>query len=307
MNRHLQRDTFDRLARGAVPDGHLVRVWPLEGGFSAQVTVMEVSGPDGTCHKLVVRQYDNVDRKAVPQKVRDEYKLLEFLTTQKLPVPAPVYLDDNGEYLAEPCMVVEFMDGDPNFAPDNLGGYLKQMADHLSLIHKLDCASHDLSFLPPVTDHVAQLIANRGGKVVGATASNLKDILVVLDNAWPPVQKNADVLLHGDYWPGNIICEDDRITGIIDWEAAMTGDPLADLAISRMEVLWAFGRDAMAQFTDHYVQSSKPDTTALPYWDLYMALRQANAFASWAAGHPNERHMRDGHRYIVDQALKQIE
>jgi aminoglycoside phosphotransferase (APT) family kinase protein len=130
--------------------------------------------------------------------------------------------------------------------------------------------------------------------------------LIVLENSWPPVQKNPHVLLHGDYWPGNIICQNDLITGIIDWEAAKTGDPLADLAVSRMEVLWAFGRDAMVLFTDHYERNSKLDTAALPYWDLYMALRQANAFAGWAAGHPNESHMREGHRYIVDQALTKL-
>ncbi|MCZ6874789.1 MAG: phosphotransferase [bacterium] len=307
MSRDLHCDTFDRLAQAAIPGGHLVHVWPLEGGFSAQITAMEISRPDGTTHKLIVRQYGNVDRKAITQTVRDEYKLLEFLTAQELAVPTPVYLDDHGEFLTEPCMVMKFMDGDPNFEPDDLGDYLMQMADHLSLIHKLDCASHDLSFLPSVIDHVAQLIAARGGKVVAATVANLKDILVVLDKTWPPIQKNPDVLLHGDYWPGNIICQDDRLTSIIDWEAAKTGDPLADLAVSRMEVLWAFGREAMIQFTDYYVRNSNPDTTALPYWDLYMALRQANAFAGWAAGHPNECHMREGHRYIVDQAVKQLQ
>lgn len=306
MSHDLRHETFDRLAQAAIPGGCLVRVRPLEGGFSAQVTAMEISGPDGASHKLIVRQNGNVDSRAIPQIMRDEYKLLEFLTAQELAVPAPIYLDDHDEFLNQPCMVMAFMDGDPNFAPDDLDDYLMQMAGHLSLIHKLDCASHDLSFLPSVIDHAAKLIAARGGKVVAATVDNLNDIRAVLDNTWPPSQKNPDVLLHGDYWPGNILCQDERITSIIDWEDAKRGDPLSDLAVSRMEVLWAFGQNAMEQFTDHYVRNSKPDVTALPYWDLYMALRQANAFAGWAAGHPNEGHMRDGHRYIVDKALKQL-
>ena len=246
-------------------------------------------------------------RKAFSQIARDEYKLLEILKELKLAVPPPVYLDAHGEFFTEPCMVLEFMDGDTNFSPDDLGDYLMQMASHLSLIHKLGCTSHDFSFLPPVNDHVAQLIAARGGKVVEATLAYLDDIMEVLENVWPPVQRNSDVLLHGDYWPGNIICQDDKITGIIDWEAAKTGDPLADLAVSRMEVLWAFGREAMEQFTDHYVRISNPEITALPYWDLYTALRHVNAFAGWAADHPNENHMRDGLRYMVDQAMKQLQ
>jgi hypothetical protein len=74
-----------------------------------------------------------------------------------------------------------------------------------------------------------------------------------------------------------------------------------------MEVLWAFGREAMEQFTDHYVRISNPEITALPYWDLYTALRHVNAFAGWAADHPNENHMRDGLHYMVDQAMKQLQ
>ena len=51
----------------------------------------------------------------------------------------------------------------------------------------------------------------------------------------------------------------------------------------------------MEQFTDHYVRNSKPDMDALPYWDLYTALRH------------DERHMRDGLRYVVDHAFERIQ
>lgn len=307
MVKHPTRDTYARLAQAAIPGGHLVRAWPLDGGFSARVTVMEISGPDGARHKLVVRQYGDGDREAATRMVRNEYRLLEILTAQKLAVPAPVYLDAPGEFLTEPGMVMEFVEGDTDFAPHDLPAYLGQMADHLCRIHKLDCASHDFSFLPSVSGHVARLIAARGGKAVAETLPYLDDILVVLETAWPPAQNNPDALLHGDYWPGNVICQDGRITGIIDWEGAKTGDPLADLAVSRTEVLWAFGRDARAQFTDHYVRGAKLDLAALPYWDLYTALRHVHAFAGWAAGHPNEKSMRDGLRYLVDQALRQVQ
>jgi aminoglycoside phosphotransferase (APT) family kinase protein len=268
---------------------------------------MEISGPDGARHKLVVRQYGDGDREAATRMVRDEYRLLEILTAQELAVPAPVYLDAEGEFLAEPAMVMEFLAGDTDFAPHDLSDYLVQMARHLCRIHKLDCASHNFSFLPSSSDHVARLIAARGGKVTPETLPYLDDILVVLEKAWPPAQQNPDVLLHGDFWPGNIICQDGRITGIIDWEAAKTGDPLADLAVSRTEVLWAFGQGAREQFTDHYVRDAKLNLGALPYWDLYTALRHVNAFAGWAAGHPNEKSMRDGLHCLVDQVLRQVQ
>jgi aminoglycoside phosphotransferase (APT) family kinase protein len=307
MTRDSQRDVFERLTQAAIPGGHLVHVWPLEGGVSAHVTAMEVAGPDGVTHNLVVREHGKLDRKSNPHIARDEYRLLKLLTEQELAVPAPIYLDPDSEFFDNPCLVLNFVTGDANFAPGDLAGYLMQMAGHLSLIHKLDCASHDLSFLPSIVDLGTRLIAAKGGNGVAAPIDNLKDILENLDGNWPPAQMNDDVLLHRDFWPGNLVCEGDRIVGVIDWEDAHIGDPLADLANSRMEVLWAFGRDAMTTFTEHYIRNSKPDVTALPYWDLNAALRHAGAFAGWAADHPDRENMRDQHRYFVEQAIEKLQ
>jgi aminoglycoside phosphotransferase (APT) family kinase protein len=43
----------------------------------------------------------------------------------------------------------------------------------------------------------------------------------------PPV---APALVHGDFRMGNMVVDGDRLAGVLDWEMAGTGDPLADLA-----------------------------------------------------------------------------
>jgi aminoglycoside phosphotransferase (APT) family kinase protein len=51
----------------------------------------------------------------------------------------------------------------------------------------------------------------------------------LLENA-PPAPDEA--LVHGDFRPGNVLFADDpepAITGILDWETAMLGDPLTEL------------------------------------------------------------------------------
>jgi aminoglycoside phosphotransferase (APT) family kinase protein len=37
-------------------------------------------------------------------------------------------------------------------------------------------------------------------------------------------------VVHGDFRPGNVLYEDDRITALLDWEMAHVGDPIEDLA-----------------------------------------------------------------------------
>ena len=89
---------------------------------------------------------------------------------------------------------------------------------------------------------------------------------------------NPAVLLHGDYWPGNTLWQRGTLVCVIDWEDAVLGDPLADVANARMELTMAFGPTAAADFTDQY-RALVPalDLTALPHWDLYAALATRGA------------------------------
>jgi len=45
-----------------------------------------------------------------------------------------------------------------------------------------------------------------------------------------PEPADGNVLIHGDYRMGNLVIDGDRIRGVLDWEMAGVGDPLADLA-----------------------------------------------------------------------------
>lgn len=134
-----------------------------------------------------------------------------------------------------------------------------------------------------------------------------------MEPVWPLSQTNEPVLLHGDHWPGNILWRDGRIAAVIDWEDAALGDPLDDVAISRLEILWAFGIEAMQDFTARYRAMTAVDFVNLPYWDLYAALRPASKIAEWAEGWPEwgrtditEATMREGHRRFIAQAVEKL-
>jgi aminoglycoside phosphotransferase (APT) family kinase protein len=117
--------------------------------------------------------------------------------------------------------------------------------------------------------------------------------------------KNGDVLLHGDYWPGNTLWKDGRLVAIIDWEDASVGDPLEDVANSRLEMLWAYGVEVMQDFTEQYKRAVRGiDFTNLPFWDLCAALRPAFKIAEWAGSDEREEIMRERHRWFVEKALE---
>src|SRR2546425_1097006 len=82
------------------------------------------------------------------------------------------------------------------------------------------------------------------------------------------------------------------------------------LAISRLDILWLFGVEAMHDFTQYYQAMTTIDFTNLPYWDLRAALRAAPNLAEWATAYPplgrediTEQTMREGHRLFTAQAF----
>jgi aminoglycoside phosphotransferase (APT) family kinase protein len=128
--------------------------------------------------------------------------------------------------------------------------------------------------------------------------------------AWPWRSSNSPVLLHGDYWPGNLLWNAGRLVAVVDWEEPRIGDPLVDVAISRLDLLWMLGADAMHAFTRAYIAITNVDVACLPYWDLCAALRPASNLPAWAGSWPDlgrpdisEATMRAGHRQFVDRAF----
>ena len=99
-----------------------------------------------------------------------------------------------------------------------------------------------------------------------------------------PANIGTPCLLHGDYWPGNIILSNDDTAAIIDWEDALFGDPFNDLAIARLDLLWCYGEAVMHVFTEHYLRITGHDDRDLPCWDLFAALRPCGYLARLVAG-----------------------
>jgi aminoglycoside phosphotransferase (APT) family kinase protein len=283
---------FELLIGRFAPRSKVVRSWPLTGGVSARLTALEIEQPEGGRERMVLRCHGELDLAQNPNVAADEFRLLQLLQSAGLPVPRPYLLDASGEVLSSPCIVIEFIDGEPEAAPNDLRDYLIRLAESLIEIHQVDSARLDLSFL------------RRRDSLPPKRGDEEADVRAALERVWPLPQRNEPVLLHGDFWPGNTLWKDGRLVAVVDWEDAAVGDPLADVANARLELLWAFGGDAMEDFTRHYRSGMRAvDFTDLAYWDLFADLRLAPQLSAWGLEPAAEEVMRDQHRLFAAQAL----
>ena len=302
---------FAQVVQKIAPQSKLLRTWVLPGGISAQLTALAVLLPTGQIQKMVVRQPGARAIQHNPQAAADEFKLLQAMQSAGVTTPAPYLLDQSGEIFAAPYIVMEYMEGQPDFAPAQIDDCVRQIATQLAKIHRVDLSMLDLPFLPQQTVTSAQAFKARP-----ATLDESLDegqIRAILEAAWPLPPLNQPALLHGDFWPGNLLWQAGQLVAVVDWEDAAVGNPLTDFAISRLDILWIFGRDAMHEFTRHYQAVATLDFTQLPYWDLSAALRPAGRIAEWAAGWPvlgrsdiTEQTMRAGHGWFITQAFAQL-
>ncbi len=295
---------FEQVVQKFAPQSKLLRAWELKGGISAQVTALEIEQADGQTKKMIVRQHGEVDLKHNPQIAAHEFTLLHLLHSAGLAVPTPYYLDQSNEIFSTPYIVIEYIEGQTEFALPSETDLIQQFATHLSRIHQVDCSHLDVSFLPKQEHRYAAKLRERPTNLdESLDEGHIREVLAA---ALPFPQHNTSALLHGDFWPGNTLWRDGQLVAVIDWEDAEFGDPLADLANSRLEILWAFGREAMERFTEHYISITPLDFTNLPYWDLCAALRPASKIAEWAGDDLIEKNMREGHRMFITQAFERL-
>jgi aminoglycoside phosphotransferase (APT) family kinase protein len=260
----------------------------------------------------ILRQPNQWTLDHVPDHVPREFGRYGALARSGLPVQKPIFHDDSGSHFGSPGMVIEYVEGSTDLNPIDLEGYLEQFVHLLVRIHQSGLRAEEL--LLPETERL-------GFKRFSADTSPQADPFFQVDRIWAALKAHADrpsinqaVLLHGDYWPGNILWREGSLVAVIDWEESVMGDPLHDVSISRLDLWWAFGPDAARTFTRRYFELNPVDRTRLPLWDLQTALRPVTNLEEWAASYPPQGrpdvtvdHMKQIHRAFVTQAFEGIE
>ncbi len=122
-------------------------------------------------------------------------------------------------------------------AGDDPAPLLQDIAQSLTAIHRIPIAQVQAA---PEMD-TATALAGLRERFIGHGADRpvlalaLRWLEANLPDPVPPR------LVHGDYRLGNLLVEDGRLTGVLDWEVAHRGDPHEDLAFGCMTV-WRFAR-----------------------------------------------------------------
>jgi len=308
----IDRDTkrkIEELAQKIAPGWEVLRIWPLDGGISATMIAFEIRRTDGSTKKLISRVPGSWALDHDPNIAGIEFHLLKQLQEAGLPVPEPIFLDEARTFSSTLSLVVGYVEGAPEFDPNDMPHYIDRSARQLFDIHRIDFGG--LKGVPKAWDTVTARI-NWDVTEPDHPQKDL-EIRALLKQVQPRIKPGPSVFLHGDFWPGNSIWREGEIVCVIDWEEPHIGDALYDISITRSELLFAFGAEAMDAFTTKYQELSGIDFENLAFWDLCAALRPMGNFAAWAGSWSelgrddiSEATMRAAHLEFVNDALAKL-
>ena len=259
---------------------------PLKGGVSANVYRLDLAASDGARRSIVLREKGKSGLETAV-----EFSLLAALHEAGLPTPLPIALDDGLRDATPPFILMSFVEGGSHIPPDQVEPRLAAMAQTLAAVHQ--APTRALPKLPLRLDPLAELL----------------DFLPAGDE-WTPLRSHClalgacpyqgvPVLLHGDFWPQNLIWNGDRIAAILDWEDAALGDPLSDLACAILELRYLYDDVQVDGFQAAYGLHSRIDPHRLALWQVYVASAAQHYMGNWGLEPAREAHMRQ-------TALRQI-
>lgn len=259
----------------------VARAAPLAGGVSADVYRLDLRWPGGRAASVVLRAHGTSH---VGHSAPLEFALLRALHRAGLPVPEPLHVDVGGDVLAEPFVVMAYVEGSSDLPAGREDDRIDAMAAMLARIHAAPVG--ELPELPTRNNALPELFDYLPN---AAEWHSLRGRLSTLHDTQ---YAGAPTLLHGDFWPENVLWRGGEIAAVLDWEDAALGDPLSDVACARLELRYKFGKRGALRFTQAYARHRRIDAQRLALWDVFVAAAAQHFMGEWGLAAAREAHMR---------------
>ncbi len=262
---------------GEVAPGHrVVSVVPASAAFTNSVQILCCATPDGNERRLVVkRMTDEPD----PARATADFHGLRIARRHGIPAPEPIYLDATGELMGWPGLVSGFVEGKQIARPEDPVAWSKDLARLLLRIHAIGLHTRDRSYLYDGNNLGLYFLSDHWPeKMAGHPLSD--EIYDAVRELRHNLCETPAVFLHMDYWPGNILWHEGRISAVLDWDAASFGDPALDVGYFRMNMYLRGLKEAADPFLACYEAEAGP-VRNLGFWELACAARPLPAPVNW--------------------------
>ena len=217
------------------------------GGASRETFRILVEDETGSEEKLILRRTQ--ESSLIETSQSTEYLAYSAYQGTSVPVPAMIDINEDEEALGAPFMLMQQLDGvaASPFTPDAYSPHEKELGQQfwsiLGEIAKKDIKDDFINQFDNATeDPCWKKELDKWVTVIKEDFISIEPILEAgIRKLYkkPPKEPIKKSLVHGDYRNGNFLFNENKITGILDWEMAHIGDPLEDLGWA-LSPIWSW-------------------------------------------------------------------
>ncbi len=223
--------------------GKVISARALRGGTSSAVHLLRMRTKGGGLETVVMRRYVRPEvNLEEPDIVEHEANALRLVDRVDVPTPKLLGTDETGEEAGVPAVLMSRLPGRIDWSPRDLDPWLRRLAELLPRIHAAP--------LPGPEDRPLRLFAPYApanyDPPVWARWPKIWERAVEIFHG-PPLCPNT-VFIHRDFHPGNVLWHRGAVSGVVDWQAACTGPPVADVAHCRAN-LFVYGLQVADRFS----------------------------------------------------------
>jgi aminoglycoside phosphotransferase (APT) family kinase protein len=222
-----------------VPD-EAIRIERLRGGASNVTMAVRIGSS-----AMVVRRPPAGAFLPSANDVEREYRFYSALQDTPVPTPAPRAFCHDPSVIGAPFYVMDLLAGLVPHRPDDLAGMTasetralsEQFVQALAAIHSVDPVAVGLGSLGRPDGYLHRQVRRwtdqwRRTRELDTLAGDVAVDELATALARDVPESGPPAIVHGDYRLGNVmldVSDRTRIIGILDWEMATVGDPLADV------------------------------------------------------------------------------
>lgn len=262
----IDKSIVESLFEGILDKENIINIIPISEGCRTSNYIIETNKQQ---KKYILKIFFSTE-----QNYKKEIKLLTMLRGGGISsVPKIHRVSNHSAIEGREYAIYEYIEGKTLGQAISEGyvveeKFVRDVAKHLSMIHsykfdRLGFLNENLKVeeeLPPLISWFDMFMGEKAKIRLGHDII-FKINLIVKQNQKILVDLDKDIrLVHGDFQGTNILIKDNQLYGVIDWEFAMAGHPLADIGqFFRYEEY--FNRDLVQVFKEEYNKNSSYQLT----------------------------------------------
>lgn len=233
---------------------------PLAGATSSLLHGVVVNH-GGRRVEVVLRRFVDAEwLEAEPDLARHEAESLMKAALAGVPVPEVIAFDEEGFECGAPATLMTRLKGRVELMPENLDAWLRGLAEAILPFHEIEAGEHPWGYFPYI-NHLANIEPPPWSQF----REHWERAAVIVAGPRPP---GRECFIHRDYHPNNVLWQDGRVSGVVDWVNACRGAAGFDVAWCRLNLAQLYGVREADAFLRAYESLAGARFAYQPYWDL---------------------------------------